>query len=159
MRPLFGRQRLASHKLAREIGVFREVTHHEVATTTRERGGVDVLGGERRRKRVEQVPESLERVEHPAVARRLHTPARDDVAPVGAVCTGGANELAMSCERVVERLPEGYGLGSGQFVCATGDRDRHPIRITSDRYLIAGEFLDHERGDSTAYRPLGAART
>ncbi|EMA35511.1 hypothetical protein C447_17112 [Halococcus hamelinensis 100A6] len=139
--------------------MLREVTHYEMTAATRDRGGIDVVGGERRRKRAEQVPEGLERVEHLAVARRLHTPARDDVAPVRAMGAGGTNELSMSCERVVEGLPERDGLRSGEFVRATGDRNRHRTRSPSDRYLIARGFLDHERGNSKAYRPLGAART
>jgi hypothetical protein len=65
--------------------------------------------------------------------------------------TDGVDELVAFGERLAECASQRGGFPSVQLVRTPAERNDDCVAALSNRYLIAGEFLDQERGDSVTY--------
>ena len=151
-RPLARGQRLTCHQFAVERGMLREVADQHMATPASQSRSLDVRGRELRRQVVVEVSERGTALEHFPVARRVGTPALDDVAAVFPVRGDRAGELPALGQRFAQRRPQSVGLGAREFVGLAPDGDRErlarvPVR-TRGSVTLDGEFLDQSpRGD------------
>jgi len=103
-------------------------------------GPPDLLGGERRGQAVVESPECGEVLEHLAMARRIGSSARDDVASVLAVGADRPDELPALGQGVAECCAQLVGLGSGEAMGLARDGDGDRLRIRRRR--LGAEFLD-----------------
>ena len=128
-----------------------EVAHEQVATAAGHARYVDVRRGERRRQRRVLLAEGGELLKHLPMTRRVRAAARDHVAPVRPVAADRVDVLATLGQRLAQRAPERSGRVPIEGVCVLGECDHDPLAVGPNRYLIAGEFLDQERGYSVTY--------
>ena len=85
------------------------------------------------------------------MAGRIGASTRDGVRTVRTVRADGVDEFTALGERFAERASQRGSLSLVQLVGAPTERDDDCVAFDTDRYFIAGEFPDQERGDSVTY--------
>jgi hypothetical protein len=130
---LCGRQRLARNEFALEGRVFDEVPDEEVPAPAGYPRPGHVFGDEFIGKSVEQSSTGVEVLEHLPMPGGIRTAAFDDVRAVFAMTARRVNELSVSSERDLERIPEVDGHTPVQDECLTVNRHFERLPVGRDR--------------------------
>ncbi len=129
------------------------MSNEQMRSSAGETRSVEIACRERRRLRIVQLLERLERVEHFPVATGGGPLSFDDIRAVGSVFERGVNERALLVERPfecgVQRACHAGCELCGAIVKRNGDARLRPF----DGWWIIAEFLDQPRARGFLYPP------
>ena len=147
-------QGLSSGRLTAKGRVLGEETNEQASAPAADSGLVEIACGEGLGELPVGILEVLPAGEDLPVAGRIRAAARDDIKAVRAALTDRVAELPTTRKRLAEVRDERGGIGRGEFVAATIDREDDPIGSMVDGGVTVGEFRDQEPMDSVAYTLL-----